>query len=103
VSERVLGRACRRHRRRDLGALSDDARQRPLAPLRVRIAITAASAMAGCAISAFSRSTDDPAARLDQVLVRSVMRTKPSSSIAATSPVRSQPSSLNLSSLGAAR
>src|SRR5207342_599656 len=69
------------------------------------IAITAASATAGCAISAFSRSTDEIHSPPDLIrsLVRSVMRTKPSSSIAATSPVRSQPSSVNLSSLGATR
>ncbi len=65
------------------------------------IAITAASAIAGCAISAFSRSTELIHSPPDLIrsLVRSVMRTKPSSSIVATSPVRSQPSAVNLSSL----
>ena len=65
------------------------------------IAITAASATFGCAISAFSRSTDEIHSPPDLIrsLVRSVMRTVPSASIAATSPVRSHPSSVNFSSV----
>ena len=71
------------------------------------MAITAASAMAGCAISAFSRSTEliHSPPLLTRSFVRSVMRTKPSASIVATSPVRSQlrpsASCANFSSLAA--
>ena len=69
------------------------------------MAMTAASATAGCAISAFSRSTELIHSPPDLIrsLVRSVMRRKAISSIVATSPVRSQllpsASALNLSSL----
>ena len=65
-------------------------------------AITAASAIAPCPINAFSRSTELIHSPPDLIrsLVRSVMRTKPSVSMLATSPVHSQPSSENFSAPG---
>ena len=56
--------------------------------------ITAASCTAGCAISWFSRSTEEIHSPPDLItsLIRSVMVKKPRSSIVPTSPVRSQPS-----------
>ena len=64
------------------------------------MAMTAASATAGWAMRAFSRSTELIHSPPDLIksLVRSLMRTKPISSTLATSPVRSQPSAVNLSS-----
>ena len=63
------------------------------------LAITAASATAGCAISSPSRSTDEIHSPPDLItsFERSEMRMNPCESIAAMSPVRSQPS-WNLSS-----
>jgi 3,4-dihydroxyphenylacetate 2,3-dioxygenase len=56
--------------------------------------ITAASCTAGCAISSFSRSTEEIHSPPDLItsLIRSVMVKKPRSSSVPTSPVRSQPS-----------
>jgi 3,4-dihydroxyphenylacetate 2,3-dioxygenase len=63
--------------------------------------ITAASCTAGCAISSFSRSTEEIHSPPDLItsLIRSVMVKKPRSSSVPTSPVRSQPS-LNFSGAG---
>ena len=64
-----------------------------------RAAITAASLTAGWPMSAFSRSTELIHSPPDLIrsLVRSVIFMKPSASMVATSPVRSQPSSVHLS------
>ena len=58
------------------------------------IPITAASCTDGCAISSFSRSTEEIHSPPDLItsLIRSVMVKKPRSSSVPTSPVRSQPS-----------
>ena len=58
------------------------------------IPITAASCTAGCAISRFSRSTEEIHSPPDLMtsLIRSLMLKKPRSSSVPTSPVRSQPS-----------
>ena len=67
------------------------------------IAITAASATAGWAISRFSRSTEEihSPPDLTRSLERSQIRRLPDSSIATTSPVANQPSSVYFSSLAA--
>ena len=61
--------------------------------------MTAASATAGWAMSAFSRSTELIHSPPDLIrsLVRSEILTNPSESTEATSPVRSQPSAVNWS------
>ena len=61
--------------------------------------MTAASLIFGWAISSFSSSTDEIHSPPDLMrsLVRSTRRIRPGSSIVATSPVRSQPSSVKLS------
>ena len=61
--------------------------------------MTAASRIGGWAISSFSSSTEEIHSPPDLMrsLVRSTRRTWPRSLIVATSPVRSQPSSVKLS------
>ena len=64
-----------------------------------RTAMTAASLTASWPMSAFSRSTELIHSPPDLIrsLVRSVIFMNPSASMVATSPVRSQPSSVHLS------